>query len=97
MGGITCLIADRSLMISAPAAELQGRNLIFQPVLLDPRCFLHSSATWSVYCQQHFTGPSAATWEWEETTYNGLITKQEQEKLAQGEECVEEKLCDIPA
>lgn len=32
-------------MISAPATELQGRGLIFQPTLLGPRCFLHSAAT----------------------------------------------------
>lgn len=84
-------------MISAPTAELQGWDLIFQPMLLDPRCFLHSGATRPAHCQQHFAGPSAATWEWEETTYNGLITKQEQETLGQGEECVKEGLCYIPA
>lgn len=84
-------------MISAPATELQGRDLIFQSMLLDPCCFLHSSGTRPVYCQQHFTGPSAATLEWEETTYNGLITKQEQKTLEQGKECVEDKLCFISA
>lgn len=84
-------------MISAPTAELQGRDLIFQPMLLHPCCFLHSSATRPVYCQQHFAGPSAATWEWEETTYNGLITKQEHETPEQGEQCVKEELCYIPA
>ncbi|CAJ1065943.1 Hypothetical predicted protein [Xyrichtys novacula] len=54
-------------------------------------------ATRPVFCQQHFTGPSAATWEREETTYNGLITKQEREMLERGEECVKEELWDIPA
>lgn len=66
-------------------------------MLLDPCCFLHSSGTGPLYCQQHFPWPSATTWEWEETTYNGLITKQGHETLEQGEECVKEELCYIPA
>lgn len=81
MGGITCLIVDGSLMISAPTAELQGeRLLIFQPMPLDSRCFLHSGAG-RPPCTASSTspGPSAATGEWEETIYNGLITEQEHE------------------
>lgn len=79
-------------MISAATAELQGRDLISQPMLLDPRCFLHSSGTGPLYCQQHFAWPSAATWEWEETTYNVLITTQGHETLEQGEGCVKDEL-----
>jgi len=96
VGGITCQIANCGLMVSVPATELQGRKLIFQPLLLNPCCFLHSSATWSVYCHQHFNGPSAATWEWEETTYNSLIAKQEQNAAARRGEYLTEELCVIP-
>lgn len=81
MGGITCLIVDGSLMISAPTAELQGeRLLIFQPMPLDSRCFLHSGAGRPPRTASSTSpGPSAATGEWEETIYNGLITEQEHE------------------
>lgn len=81
MGGITCLIVDGSLMISAPTAELQGeRLLIFQPMPLDSRCFLHSGGGRPPRTASSTSpGPSAATGEWEETIYNGLITEQEHE------------------
>lgn len=84
-------------MLSTPAAELQGRDLIFQPALGS----IHSVSSTQARpaagtAGSTRPGPSAAARQWEETTYKGLITERRGETLERREEGVEEEVCSGP-
>lgn len=81
-------------MLSAPAAELQGRELIFQP----KRCLSRSACSTRAppgpgTAGSTWPGPPAATRRRKETAHKGLITAQEDGTLEPREEAVKEEVC----
>lgn len=80
-------------MLSTPAAELQGRDLIFQPTR---RVIRSVSSTHALpgtrTASSTWPGPSAAARQWEETTYKDLITERRGETLQRREEGVKQEV-----